>query len=583
MKNLLNFTKTDNEIITALAGYKRIFKMVGLFTACINLLLLVPSLYMMEVYDRVLTSRNEFTLFMLTLMIFGLYLIYAALDVIRGHAVIEMGKKIDSQLNLRTYTAAYEQNLKQRGGNAGQALNDLSTIRQFVTGPSLYAFFDAPWFPFYLIVIFLFNPWLGVFSSVCTLILIVVAIVNEKITHEPLSKASTIAVHSSNLASNNLRQAEVLESMGMLPAIRDKWFALHNQFLYLQAVASQRATTMGGVTKFLRSLMQSLTLGFAAYLVLENQLSAGMMIAATILLGKALSPVEAVINIWRQWRGVVSAYQRLEKLLAENPARIGGMSLERPNGFLEMDHVYASAPGTQQIILKDISFKIEPGDVLGVVGPSASGKSTLARVAIGVWPGVPNCARLDGADVYRWNKDELGPAIGYMPQDIELFPGTMSENIARFGECKSEDVIAAAKTAGVHDMILRLPQGYDTRIGDGGVGLSGGQKQRIALARALYGNPNFIVLDEPNSNLDDVGEAALVQAILELKKRKATVVIISHRGSVLQVTTKLLLMNEGAVQLFGKTADVLETLRKAANNSNQPGHLVPPESGVAPA
>jgi ATP-binding cassette subfamily C exporter for protease/lipase len=493
-----------------------------------------------------------------------------------------MGKKIDSHLNLRTYTAAYEQNLKQRGGNAGQALNDLSTIRQFVTGPSLYAFFDAPWFPFYLIVIFLFNPWLGIFSSVCTFILIVIAIVNEKVTHEPLSKASTIAVHSTNLASNNLRQAEVLESMGMLPAIRHRWFTLHDQFLHLQALASQRAATMGGVTKFLRSLMQSLTLGFAAYLVLENQLSAGMMIAATILLGKALSPVEAVINVWRQWRSVVSAYQRLEQLLADNPARVGGMSLEKPKGFLEMEHVYASAPGSQQIILKDINFKIEPGDVLGVVGPSASGKSTLARVAVGIWPGVPNCARLDGADVYRWNKDELGPAIGYMPQDIELFPGTIGENIARFSEFKSEDVIAAAKTSGVHDMILRLPQGYDTRIGDGGVGLSGGQKQRIALARALYGKPNFIVLDEPNSNLDDFGEAALVQAILELKNRKATIVIISHRGSVLQVTTKLLLIHEGSVQLFGNTAEVLETLRKASDNSNQVSNLSKPGGGDSP-
>jgi len=576
LKNLLNFTKADNEIIIALAGYKRIFKMVGLFTACINLLLLVPSLYMMEVYDRVLSSRNEFTLLMLTLMIVGLYVIYSALDVIRGHAVIEMGKKIDSKLNLRTYTAAYEQNLKQRGGNASQALNDLSTIRQFVTGPSLYAFFDAPWFPFYLIVVFLFNPWLGVFSTVCTLILIIVAVVNEKITHEPLSKASIISVQSSNLAGNNLRQAEVLESMGMLPAIRSKWFALHDEFLHLQAVASQRAATMSGVTKFLRSLMQSLTLGFAAYLVLQNQLSAGMMIAATILLGKALSPVESVINVWRQWRGVVSAYQRLEKLLADNPERISGMSLEKPHGFLEMAHVFASAPGGQKAIIKDVSFKIEPGDVLGVVGPSASGKSTLARVAVGIWPGVPNCARLDGADVYRWNKDELGPAIGYMPQDIELFPGTIGENIARFSEFNSDDVIAAAKTAGVHDMILRLPQGYDTRIGDGGVGLSGGQKQRIALARALFGSPNFIVLDEPNSNLDEVGEHALVQAILELQKRNATVVIISHRGSVLQVTTKLLLMNDGAVQLFGKTADVLEALKKAAANTAQPGSLTPP-------
>jgi ATP-binding cassette subfamily C exporter for protease/lipase len=551
-----------NEILVAVYGYKKIFKAVGIFTACINLLLLVPSIYMLEVYDRVLTSRNSNTLFMLTLIIVGLFVIYAALDAIRSYAVIEMGKKIDAQLNQRTFTAAFEQNLKQRGGVAGQALNDLSTIRQFVTGQSLFAFFDAPWFPFYLIVIYLFSPWLGLFATVCTLLMLILAIVNERITHEPLGKANSVAVQSANLATNNLRQAEVLESMGMLPAIRSRWFQLHTQFLEWQAVASQRAATMGAMTKFLRTLMQSLILGFAAYLVLQNSLSPGMMIAATILLGKALSPVESVINVWRQWRGVVSSYERLEKLLSDNPPRTPGMSLERPQGFVEFDRVYAAPPGVNLPVLKDVSFKIEPGDVLGVIGPSASGKSTLARVAVGIWPGVPNCARIDGADVYQWNKDELGPAIGYMPQDIEVFPGTVSENIARFSEHESSDVIAAAKSAGVHDMILHLPEGYDTKIGDGGVGLSGGQKQRLALARALYGNPSVVVLDEPNSNLDDAGEQALVSAIIGLRQRKATVILITHRSTVLQATTKLLLLREGSVVLFGPTGQVLEALQQ---------------------
>ena len=562
MRKYLKPPPATNEILVAVYGYKKIFKAVGIFTACINLLLLVPSIYMLEVYDRVLTSRNSNTLFMLTLIIVGLFVIYAALDAIRSYAVIEMGKKIDAQLNQRTFTAAFEQNLKQRGGVAGQALNDLSTIRQFVTGQSLFAFFDAPWFPFYLIVIYLFSPWLGLFATVCTLLMLILAIVNERITHEPLGKANSVAVQSANLATNNLRQAEVLESMGMLPAIRSRWFQLHTQFLEWQAVASQRAATMGAMTKFLRTLMQSLILGFAAYLVLQNSLSPGMMIAATILLGKALSPVESVINVWRQWRGVVSSYERLEKLLSDNPPRTPGMSLERPQGFVEFDRVYAAPPGVNLPVLKDVSFKIEPGDVLGVIGPSASGKSTLARVAVGIWPGVPNCARIDGADVYQWNKDELGPAIGYMPQDIEVFPGTVSENIARFSEHESSDVIAAAKSAGVHDMILHLPEGYDTKIGDGGVGLSGGQKQRLALARALYGNPSVVVLDEPNSNLDDAGEQALVSAIIGLRQRKATVILITHRSTVLQATTKLLLLREGSVVLFGPTGQVLEALQQ---------------------
>ena len=561
MQKFLKPPPADNEILVALYGYKKIFRSVGFFTACMNLLLLVPSIYMLEVYDRVLTSRNEFTLLMLSLIILLLYVIYAALDTIRSHTVIEVGKKIDAELNHRTYTAAFEQNLKVRGGNAGQALNDLTTIRQFVTGPSLYAFFDAPWFPFYLVVIFLFNGWLGLFSTVCVLILIVLAFLNESVTHEPLSEASTLSVQSSNIASNNLRQAEVLESMGMLPALRDRWFALHSKFLHMQAVASQRAATLGAMTKFFRTLMQSLALGFAAFLVLENKLSPGMMIAATILLGKATAPVEMVIGSWKQWRGVVSSYDRLKKLLSDNPPRVVGMSLPRPKGYLSMEGVYAAPPGVTKPVLKNITFAIEPGDVLGVIGPSAAGKSTLARVAVGIWPSTPNAARIDGADVYRWNKDELGPALGYVPQDIEVFPGTVSENIARFREFQPEDVIAAAQSAGVHDMILHFPEGYDTRIGDGGVGLSGGQKQRLALARALYGKPNLVVLDEPNSNLDEVGEAALVRAIQELQARKASVIVITHRIPILQVTNKLLLLQDGNARMFGPTAQVMQALQ----------------------
>ena len=564
MQKYLKPPPPDNEILVALYSYKRIFKSVGFFTACMNMLLLVPSLYMLEVYDRVLTSRNEFTLLMLSLIILVLYIVYAALDAIRSYTVIEVGKKIDAELNQRAYTAAFEQNLKVKGGNAGQALNDLTVIRQFVTGPSLYAFFDAPWFPFYLIVIFLFNFWLGVYSTVCVLILIVLAFLNESITHEPLNEASTLSVQSSNIASNNLRQAEVLESMGMLPALRNRWFDLHSKFLHMQAVASQRAASMGAMTKFFRTLMQSFALGFAAFLVIENKLSPGMMIAATILLGKATAPVEMVIGSWKQWRGMISAYDRLKKLLSDNPPRIPGMSLHRPKGFVSMEGVYAAPPGVSKAILKNVSFKIEPGDVLGVIGPSASGKSTLARVAVGIWPSSPNAARIDGADVYRWNKDELGPAIGYVPQDIEVFPGTVSENIARFSKFNPDDVIEAAQSAGIHDMILHFPEGYDTKIGDGGMGLSGGQKQRIALARALYGKPSVLVLDEPNSNLDDAGEAGLVQTIRELQARKATVIVITHRLSVLQVTNKLLLLQNGEAKMFGPTMQVMQALQKPA-------------------
>jgi ATP-binding cassette subfamily C exporter for protease/lipase len=575
-----NCAKNSNEIFLALIAYKKIFQSVAFFTAVMNLLLLVPSIYMLEVYDRVLTSRNEFTLLMLTLIIFFLYLIYACLDAIRSHTVIAIGKKIDTDLNHRTYTAAFEQNLKIRGGNAGQALNDLTTIRQFVTGQSLYAFFDAPWFPFYLIVIFLFNVWLGIFSTVCVLILLILGYVNEISTHQPLTEASTLAVKSSSIAGNNLRQAEVIESMGMLPQLRDRWFKVHSQFLERQALASQRASSLGAATKFFRMLMQSLALGFAAYLVLENQLSPGMMIATTILLGKATSPLEMAIGSWRQWRNSMSSYERLRKLLSDNPPRTIGMSLPKPEGYLSMNAVYAAPPGVKQPVIKNVSFSIGPGDVLGVIGPSASGKSTLARVAVGVWPSTPNAARIDGADVYRWNKDELGPSIGYMPQDVEVFPGTVSENIARFTQFNAEDVVEAAKLAGVHDMILHFPAGYDTKIGDGGVGLSGGQKQRLALARAIFGNPNLVVLDEPNSNLDDAGELALVATIRKLQDRKACVLVITHRISVLQATSKLLLLQDGMVKMFGSTGDVLKAIQQKAQEAR--GSKGPGESPILP-
>ena len=556
-----------SELIIQLSAYKKIFRSVAFFTAAMNLLLLAPSLYMLDIYDRVLTSRNEYTLLLLSAITLFLFLIYGLLEAVRSHTVIEISKKIDAQLNERVYVAAFEQNLKRGGFNAGQALNDLTTIRQFVTGPALYAFFDFPWFPIYLLIIFLFNFWLGVFSVFSAGILILLAYINESITHAPLSEANTLAIQSSNLASNNLRNAETLESMGMLQGIKSLWLEKHNKFMSAQSLASQRAANISAVTKFFRTATQSLVLGLAAYLVLQNQLSAGMMIAATILLGKTLAPIESVIAVWKQWRGVLSAYERLNSLLADNPVRKVGMSLPRPVGNISLEHVYAAPPGLQKAILKDISFILEPGDVLGVVGPSASGKSTLAKILIGVWEAVPRCVRIDGADAYLWNKDELGSALGYMPQEIDLLPGSVSQNIARFANFKSEDVILAAKTAGVHEMILQFPKGYDSLVGGADLVLSGGQKQRIALARAVYGLPNIVVLDEPNSNLDEVGEMALIKAIEELKARNATTIVITHRTALLKTTTKLLILQDGIVRQYGPTESVLQSLKEQAQKN----------------
>jgi ATP-binding cassette subfamily C exporter for protease/lipase len=549
-----------NEITEALVKFKSVFYTIAIFTACINILMLVPSIYMLEVYDRVLVSRNETTLYVLSAMVLGLFALISVLEYIRSMVVIRIGAKMDTFLNNRVYTAAFEQNLRSSGVNAGQALNDLTTIRQFVTGNGMFAFFDAPWFPIYLLVIFVFNFWMGLFAFVSVVLLVGLAWLNEIVSRKPLAEANGTAIRSSNMATNNLRNAEVIEAMGMLPNMRKRWYGQHVKFLKLQAEASQKASRVSSITKFVRIAVQSLILGVGALLVIMGEVTSGMMIAGSILLGRALAPVEQIIGVWRQWSSVVSAYHRLQKLLGDNPPREAGMELPRPEGALSVEGVTAAPPMAAVAVLKSVSFQINPGDCLGVIGPSGSGKSTLARLLVGVWRAAVGKVRLDGADVFLWNKDELGPHMGYLPQDIELFAGTISENIARFGEVDAEQVVAAAKLAGVHELILRLPEGYDTPIGDGGLGLSGGEKQRLGLARALYGEPSLIVLDEPNSNLDDIGEIALTQAIIRLRQMRKTVILISHRPSIIRETNKLLVLRDGMVSAFGPTDQVLKDL-----------------------
>ncbi|MGR7279851.1 type I secretion system permease/ATPase [Klebsiella aerogenes] len=553
-----------NEIADVIRTRSKIFWTVGVFTAFINILMLVPSIYMLQVYDRVLPSGNEITLLMLTLIMLAMFGMMALLEYIRSMVVIRIGAQLDMRLNTRVYTAAYEDNLKNKSADAGQMLNDLTNMRQFLTGSALFAFFDAPWFPIYLLVIFLFNPWLGLFALIGSLILIALAIVNEMVSKEPLAEASKFALQSGSLASTNLRNAEVIEALGMLPNIKGRWFSLHQRFLKSQRIASERASRISSITKFVRLSLQSLVLGLGGWLAIDGHITPGMMIAGSILMGRTLAPIEQVINVWKSWSSAKLSYQRLVKLLDRNPLRGTGMSLPKPQGALSVENVSAIPPGAQgEAVLHGVSFNLQVGDVLGIIGPSASGKSTLARLLVGIWPVSEGIVRLDGADIYQWNKDELGPYIGYLPQDIELFAGTIAENIARFNDVDAEKVIAAAKLAGVHELILRFPHGYDFVIGNGGSGLSGGQKQRIGLARALYGDPSLIVLDEPNSNLDDAGELALNKAVALLRERQKTVVLITHRTNLLSMTSKLLLLANGKVNAFGTTQQVLQALNNA--------------------
>ncbi|PXW87640.1 ATP-binding cassette subfamily C exporter for protease/lipase [Nitrosomonas sp. Nm84] len=554
------FKAPQNEVAQVLASFKQAFRNIGVFSAVINMLMLMPAIYMLQLYDSVLTSRNEMTLYMLTLIMLGAYIFMGALEYVRSFVLIRVGAQLDMKLNKRVYTAAFEQSLKQGDGNAGQALKDLTNLRQFLTGNALFAFFDAPWFPIYLFVIFMFHPGLGIFALCGTVILIALAYINEKISHKPLAEANSMAIASSNVASNNLRNAEVIEAMGMLPNIQARWYKLHSRFLNLQAEASEKAGIVTALSKSCTVALQSLMLGLGALLVLDNSITPGMMIAGSILLGRAIAPVQLLISVWKQIGGTRSAYERLNKLLEQNPAREAGMALPKPKGIIAVENVTAMPPGSKVPVIKGLTFSLAAGEVLGIIGPSGSGKSTLARLLVGIWPAAAGKVRLDGADVYLWNKDELGPHIGYLPQDIELFAGTISENIARFGEIDADKVILAAKRAGVHEMILNMPEGYDTPLGDGGAGLSGGQKQRLGLARTMYNDPSLIVLDEPNSNLDDVGEQALLAALVDLKKRGKTIVLITHRTSIISVTTKLLLLQDGSAKLFGPTNQVIEKL-----------------------
>ena len=550
-----------DDIQSALASLRSAFLTVAVFSGFLNLLMLAPSLYMLQIYDRVLGSRNETTLWVLTLLLLGVYVFMGALEAIRAWVLVRVGARFDASLNARVFNATFERSLMQPGSNSAQPMHDLNTLRQTLTGAAVIALFDAPWMPIYIVVIAFFSIELAVFALVGALVLAALAVFNERQSKPRLDAAQKLNAQSQMALTNHLRNAEVIEAMGMLPQIRARWHRLHQKQIELQAVASDQAAVIGGLTKFVRITMQSLSLGFGALLVLDNKLSPGSMIAASVLVSRALAAIELLVGNWRQIITGRAAYARLRELVQGHPARQYGMSLPAPKGEIRFEGVSTAAPGTKVLILKQMSFAIAAGDAIAVIGPSGSGKSTLARLLVGVWPALAGTVRLDGADLYRWSKDELGPHLGYLPQDIELFDGTVAENIARFGEVDSERVIAAAKRAGMHELILRMPKGYDTALGAGGSAVSGGQKQRIGLARALYGDPAVVVLDEPNSNLDEQGERALAQTIRDLTERGTTTVMVTHRLSSVSVVNKIMVLSDGTIKAFGPRDEVLAAMQ----------------------
>ncbi len=539
----------------------------------INLLQLAAPIYMLQIYDRVLASRNDMTLAMLTGLLIAVFALVSALEFIRSRVLVRLGALMEAKINDRVFDAAFAASLDGKG-NARQAVSDLTQIRTFVTGNGTFAFFDAPWFPIYLAAMFMLHSWIGWFGAISALVLVALTWVTELATQDPLANANRLAIESGNLAQNSLNNAEVIAAMGMLPNIRGRWQTKQSEYLLLQAVASDRAGLIAACTKFFRVTFQSLILGLGAYLAIRQELTGGAMIVGSTLMGRALAPIDQVISNWRGFVQTRLAYSRLNNLLAAYPPAGKAMPLPPPSGQLSVEGVIVAPPGSELPVLNGLTFSIPAGTTVAIIGPSGSGKSSLARTLVGIWTPRTGTVRYDGADLSTWNTTALGPFIGYLPQDIELFDGSVSENIARFGRIDPDKVIDAAIKAGLHESILRMPQGYETPVGPGGAALSGGQRQRIGLARALYGQVRLVVLDEPNSNLDDIGEAALVQAIQKLKAEGCTVVLITHRSSVLSTVDRVMVLREGVIQAYGPRDDVIAAIAQASQaarkNSSPP-------------
>ncbi len=547
---------SQNPIEVLFRGARKMFFIVGFFSLFVNLLMLVGPLYMMQVYDRVLLSQSIDTLAFLTIAAVFLILIGALLEYLRMVILNRMAAGLDLKLTNPMFGQLLSKSLVTRTSGRAQPLRDMDTLRSFLGGNGLIVFFDAPWTPVFIFFIFLMHPVLGTVALAGAIILFVLAMFSEFLTRKPLKTASGHGILATNFAESSLRNAEVIEAMGMLEGIKKRWAEHHHKSLALQAEASDKGAGVKGAIKFVRPVLQVAMLGIGAFLVVQQELTPGVMIAASIIMGRALAPVEMAVGNWRNVVLARSAYGRLHGFLEDWQER-KTMPLPRPKGALDVERVVAAAPGSKKPLIKNVSFSVNAGEAIGIIGPSAAGKSTMARLLVGVWRPASGHVRLDGVDIANWDHEELGPHLGYLPQDVELFDGTIAENIARFTEPDPEAVVEAAQLAGVHDMILRFEDGYDTRIGEGGANLSGGQRQRLGLARAVYKTPALVVLDEPNANLDGEGEQALKKAMTTLKAQGTTLVVVAHRPSIVQVLDKLLVIKDGAVDEFGPIDEVL--------------------------
>jgi len=529
------------------------------FSLFINVLALVSPLYMMQVYDRVLTSRNEFTLLVLTLIVIFLFVVYAALEALRARVLVRGGVRFDNVIHGPVFDAVMDVSIG-RSTTEAQAFRDTDNVREFVSGAGLIAFCDVPWIPVFVVVSYLLHPFFGYLAIGSGAVIFLLAVANDFATRSAIGLATRASIAAQGDVTATLRNVEVMKAMGMWGGLQRRWQVRRDELIAWQAIASDRGAFIMAIIKFTRQVVQTLILGGGAYLAIKGSISAGTMIAASILVGRALAPIEGAVGQWKALLGARGAWERLQHLFHATAAQTARMNLPRPRGRLSVENAVVVPPGSKIPTLRSASFIMEPGTVLGIVGPSAAGKSSLVRALVGVWPTVAGAIRLDGFDLKHWDPQDLGQYVGYLPQDVELFFGTVAENIARFREVEPEMVIQAAQLAGVHEMIQQLPEGYETQIGEAGLALSGGQRQRVALARAVFGLPPLIILDEPNASLDAQGEAALTDTINHMRQAGCSVIFVTHKLNLLGTADKIAVLNGGAIQAFGDREEILAKL-----------------------
>ena len=561
--------KESSELRNAVVALRPFFVRAAWFSVIASILVLAPSAYMLEVYERVVNSRNHMTLLWLTVAVLGIFVVMEMLEWARSEVMRAAAQELDRRMHGRIFDAVFAANVRQASGSTAQPLLDFRRVCEFLYSPAALAIMEAPVALVMMVLLFLISPVLGWAAVVFGFVQMGVTWLNARSTKPPLMQANRTAQAAQQYADGTLRNAEVIEAMGMLKNTHSRWVAKQREFLRLQAQASESAGGFQALSKLLQSVLSSLLLGLSCWLLLHNELNGGggMLVVSSILGGRMLAPLVQVVTQWQLVVNVRDAWQRLNGLLSAIPVTPPAMPLPAPHGHLQVEQLVAAAPGGNAPILRGIAFGLQPGDVLAVVGPSAAGKTTLARVLVGLWPTSVGKVRLDGVDVYNWNKAELGPHLGYLPQRVELFEGTLAENIARFGTVDMVKVEAAAAAVGLQDLIASLPEGYETQVGPGGARLSGGQREGVGLARALYGDPVYVVLDEPNSSLDEEGDAALARTLKQAAARGAVVVVITHRTSVLSVASKMLVLRDGTQQAFGPRDEVLAALNQMARQS----------------